>query len=389
VPGGFAINEKLRRILDRRLDNLQQEKTLDWAWAEMLAFATLLVEGVAVRLSGEDSRRGTFSQRHCVWFDTETGTAHAPLAHLADGQAPFRAYDSPLSEAGVVGFEYGYAAVDPHSLVVWEAQYGDFANGAQVIVDQFVASGEAKWQRSNGLVMLLPHGYEGQGPDHSTARLERYLQLCAGDNLQVCQPSTPAQYFHLLRRQVKRAFRKPLVVLTPKSLLRHPKMVSSYADLASGSFQEVLDDPVPATVSPRRVLLCSGKAYFELLAGRSSAETEDVALLRLEQFYPFPENRLRELVERYESAAEWCWVQEEPRNMGAWTFLAPRLEALLGRKPAYIGRPEAGSPATGFPFIHREEQESLVREALGREETGKEGRGKRGRADQKKRVKAA
>ncbi len=364
VPEGFHLYKKLDRILERRGKGLEEGEALDWTWAESLAFATLLVDGTPIRLSGEDSRRGTFSQRHAVWFDTETGEEYAPLAHLGEDQATFRAYDSPLSEAGVVGFEYGYSAADPKTLVLWEAQYGDFANGAQVIIDQFVASGEAKWQRPNGLVLLLPHGYEGQGPDHSTSRVERFLELCAEDNLQVCQPSTPAQYFHLLRRQVKRPFRKPLVVLTPKSLLRHPEVVSPLGELASGHFQEVLGDGERPEGALRRILLCSGKVFYELRKRRREAEVRGVALARVEQFYPFPEDQLRQVLEGLE-AETWCWVQEEPANMGAWPFLRPRLEELLGRRVRYVGRRAAASPATGFPFIHREEQESLLAEALG------------------------
>ncbi|GAB4266111.1 MAG: 2-oxoglutarate dehydrogenase E1 component [Deferrisomatales bacterium] len=366
-PQGFRLHRKLARILTQRAEAALEGKGLDWAGAEALAFATLLQEGVAVRLSGEDSRRGTFSQRHCAWFDTATGAAYVPLDTLPGRKAPFFAYDSPLSEAAVVGFEYGYAAVAPGTLVLWEAQYGDFANGAQVIVDQFVASGEAKWQRPNGLVLLLPHGYEGQGPDHSTARPERYLQLCAEDNLRICQPTTPAQYFHLLRRQAKQPVRKPLVVLTPKSLLRHPEVVSPLEALARGAFRPVLDDPEAPEGPPARGLLCTGKVYYDLAARRRAEGIGDVALVRLEQLYPFPEELLGEVARRYGEGCQWCWVQEEPRNMGAWSFVAPRLEAVLGRPAHYVGRPEAASPATGFSFLHREEQGRLVALALGLE----------------------
>ncbi|MDW7710503.1 MAG: 2-oxoglutarate dehydrogenase E1 component [Deferrisomatales bacterium] len=378
VPEGFALNPKLRRILERREQAAEEEEgaRLDWAAAEALAFGSLLVEGTPVRLSGEDSGRGTFSQRHAVWFDTETGEPRVPLNHLREGQARFQVFDSPLSEAAVVGFEYGYAAVSPQALVLWEAQYGDFANGAQVIIDQFLASAEAKWQRPNGLVLLLPHGYEGQGPDHSTARPERFLQLCAEENLQVCQPSTPAQYFHLLRRQVKAPWRKPLVVLTPKSLLRHPEAVSPLSALTSGGFAPVLDDPDAGRPSAvRRVLLCSGKIYYSLAKRRSQVDAAGVALARLEQLYPFPEQALEELAARYGRATEWLWVQDEPVNMGAWTFVAPRLRAALGREPKFVGRAEAASPATGFSFLHRAEEEKLLAEALPGKEEGSAGGG--------------
>jgi 2-oxoglutarate dehydrogenase E1 component len=365
VPEGFSLHPKLERIFQRRQQAMEADGAVDWAGAEALAFATLVEQGVTVRLSGEDSRRGTFSHRHSVWFDTETGATHCPLAAVAGEGASFYVFDSPLSEAGVLGFEYGYSAVDPASLVLWEAQYGDFANGAQVIVDQFLASGEAKWQRANGVTLLLPHGYEGQGPDHSTARFERFLQQCAEDNLQVCQPTTPAQYFHLLRRQVMRPFRKPLVVLTPKSLLRHPEVVSNLGALSRGWFREVLPDPETHETAPCRVLLCSGKVYYDLLKRRRERALGDVAVLRLEQFYPFPLEQLREVDVACQSSPEWCWVQEEPENMGGWRFLAPHLEAALGRPGHYIGRQASASPATGFPFIHREEQEAILAEALG------------------------
>ncbi len=363
-PDGFGLHPILRRVLERRVAALGEGRT-DWAGAEALAFGSLLLEGVTVRLSGEDTRRGTFSQRHAVWFDRETGEPYCAFQRLEGAQAPFRAYDSPLSEAGVLGFEYGYSLVDPMALVVWEAQYGDFANGAQVIVDEFVASGEAKWRRRSGLVMLLPHGYEGQGPDHSTARPERFLELCAEENLIVVQPTTPAQYFHVLRRQVKASYRKPLVVLTPKSLLRHPEVVSGLEDLAQGGFRPVLDDPAaPDPAGVKRVCLCSGKVFYELSAARAAEGRADVALVRLEQFHPFPADELAGVLARY-PGAEPVWVQEEPRNMGGWGFVAPLLRDLVGAEPRYVGRPPAASPATGFSFIHKEEQARIVAGALG------------------------
>jgi len=365
VPEGFSLHSKLVKIFDRRGAALTDNCVVDWAGAEALALASLVEQGVSVRLSGEDSRRGTFSHRHSVWFDAETGAAHCPLAAIAEKGATFQVFDSPLSEAAVLGFEYGYAAVDPACLVLWEAQYGDFANGAQVIVDQFLVSGEAKWQRPNGVTLLLPHGYEGQGPDHSTARPERFLQQCAEGNLQVCQPTTPAQYFHLLRRQVLRPERKPLVVLTPKSLLRHPEVVSELAALTAGSFQEVLAYPEAAAAAPSRVLLCSGKIYYDLLKRRREAPGGGVTLLRLEQIYPFPAEGLRALDAAWPSSPEWCWVQEEPENMGGWRFVEPLLEEAVGRPVRYIGRPAAASPATGFPFGHRQEQEAILAAAFG------------------------
>lgn len=365
-PEGFSLHPTLQRVLDRRREAAAASPgAVDWATAETLAFATLLAEGVPVRLSGEDSARGTFSQRHAAWFDAETGARYVPLTQVSPGQGVFEVLDSALSEVGVLGFEYGYSAARPDALVLWEAQYGDFVTGAQVIVDEFLASGEAKWRRRSGLVLLLPHGYEGQGPDHSTGRPERFLELCAQDNLQVCAPSTPAQYFHLLRRQMKRPFRKPLIAFTPKSLLRHPDVVSPLDDLAGGGFREVLADPEPApTGATRRVVLCTGKLAVELEARRREKGVGGVALVRLEQLYPFPDDPLRAVLASYRGAEEWCWAQEEPRNMGAWRFLAPRLAEIAGGPVHCIGRPEAASPATGFPFIHRQEQEAVLAEAL-------------------------
>lgn len=365
VPKGFSLHPKLGKIFERRTVAFTENGVVDWAGAEALALASLVAQGVSVRLSGEDSRRGTFSHRHSVWFDAQTGATHCPLAAVAEGGATFQVFDSPLSEAAVLGFEYGYAAVDPACLVLWEAQYGDFANGAQVIVDQFLVSGEAKWQRPNGVTLLLPHGYEGQGPDHSTARPERFLQQCAERNLRVCQPTTPAQFFHLLRRQALEPERKPLVVLTPKSLLRHPEVVSDLAALTVGSFQEVLADPEAAAEAPARVLLCSGKVYYDLLKRRREIPDSGVVLLRLEQFYPFPAEGLRALNAAWPSTPEWCWVQEEPENMGGWRFVAPLLEEVVGRPVRYIGRAAAASPATGFPLVHRQEQDAILAAACG------------------------
>ncbi len=364
LPEGFRRHPKLDRILERRQADVSGDGGLDWAGAELLTFASLLAEGVGVRLSGEDSGRGTFSQRHAAWHDTATGAVHVPLARFEEGQARFQVWDSPLSEAAVLGFEYGYSRVDPQTLVLWEAQYGDFANGAQVIIDQFVASGAEKWGSPSGLVLLLPHGYEGQGPDHSTARPERFLQLAAGANLLVCQPTTPAQYFHLLRRQARAPWRVPLVVFTPKSLLRHPDARSPLAEFSAEGFAPVLADPSPpAPVA--RVVLCTGKVYYALAAAQRAGQGPGVALLRLEELAPFPAGALARAAKPYARVTDWVWAQDEPENMGAWPYAAPRLEAALGVRPRYVGRRAAGSPATGFSAVHRAEEERLVADALG------------------------
>jgi 2-oxoglutarate dehydrogenase E1 component len=363
-PEGFAIHPRLHRILERRLESIKKGEEIDWAGAEMLAFASLLAEGTPVRLTGEDSRRGTFSQRHTVLVDTKTGEHFTPLNSLDETQAPFMVYDSMLSENAVLGFEYGYAIASPQTLVIWEAQFGDFANNAQVIIDQYIAAGESKWGRRCGLVLLLPHGFEGQGPEHSSARLERYLQLCAEENIQVCYPTTPAQYFHLLRRQVKRSFRKPLIAMAPKSVLRHPQAVSRLDEMASGYFQEVLDD-ASGTDSPRRVLICSGKVYYDLVATRESRQAADIAILRLEQFYPFPLEQMRLIADRYTLAKEWFWVQEEPENMGGWSFVREYIREATGKDVQYIGRKPAASPATGYHSIHKREQAALIDQAVG------------------------
>jgi len=374
VPDGFDLNPKLRRQLAAKRATLESGEGIDWATGEALAFGTLLLEGHRVRLSGEDVERGTFSQRHAVLVDQTGQRQYAPLNAIAAGQAKFEVYNSLLSEAGVLGFEYGYSLADPRSLVLWEAQFGDFANGAQVIIDQFLASGESKWLRMSGLVLLLPHGYEGQGPEHSSARLERYLQLCAECNIQVCNPTTPANYFHALRRQVRRSFRKPLVVMTPKSLLRHKLAVSQLAEMGEGScFRPVIDEV--EAMSPegvRRVVLSSGKIYYDLLSERRARELDDVALVRLEQFYPFPGKALAEVLQRY-PAAELVWCQEEPENMGGWNFMDRRLERVLaelgraGQRPHYVGRAEAASPATGLARAHVAEQTAVINQALARD----------------------
>jgi 2-oxoglutarate dehydrogenase E1 component len=363
TPAGFSLHPRLQGVFARRLEAIRKGGGIDWAGAEMLAFASLLVEGTPVRLSGEDSRRGTFSQRHAVLVDAGTGERFTPLNRVAEGQAPFMVYDSMLSEYAVLGFEYGYALVRPESLVIWEAQFGDFANNAQVIVDQYLTAGEAKWGRLCGLVLLLPHGFEGQGPEHSSARLERYLQLCAEDNIQVCYPTTPAQYFHLLRRQVKRPFRKPLIMMAPKSMLRHPLAVSTLDEMASGHFREVLDDP-SGILSPGRVLICSGKIYYDLVGGRDRQIAGNTVIIRLEQFYPFPAEQMRRVASRYGEVKEWCWVQEEPENMGGWDFARRPIQEIIGKDLRYIGRKASASPATGYHSIYQREQAAIVDQAM-------------------------
>jgi 2-oxoglutarate dehydrogenase E1 component len=367
TPEGFQVNGKIARLIKARVETLESRGALDWAFGEALAFGSLLLEKIPVRLSGQDSRRGTFSHRHAVLVDAATGERYTPLNHLGPDQAELCIHDSLLSEAAVLGFDYGYSLDEPHMLILWEAQFGDFANGAQVIIDQFIASAESKWGRSSGLVMLLPHGYEGQGPEHSSARLERFLSLCAEDNIQVVNPTTPAQFFHVLRRQVKRNFRKPLIVMTPKSLLRHKAAVSPLDDFTRGSFRELVGDPAsPSGV--RRVLLCSGKVYYDLAARREEEGKRDsVAILRLEQLYPWPVDALKAMFERYRSAREWVWVQDESQNMGAWSFVAPRLQELSGIPFHYVGRDASASPATGLHSVHDREQAELVEAAFGPE----------------------
>jgi 2-oxoglutarate dehydrogenase E1 component len=375
TPDGFAMHRTLERVVKAREATIAAGEGIDWATAESLAFATLVTEtpeGYGVRLSGQDSGRGTFSQRHAVWVDQQTGAKFTPLQGIAPagpaGQsAYFEVFDSPLSEFGVLGFEYGFAMADPKTLVMWEAQFGDFANGAQVMIDQFIAAGEAKWLRANGLVMLLPHGYEGQGPEHSSARLERYLQLCAEDNIQVANCTTPSNYFHILRRQMLRPFRKPLVIMTPKSLLRHKRAVSTLADMGEGSsFHRCLDDL--ATLDPakvKRLVLCSGKVYYELADERDAQKREDVYILRVEQLYPFPGDVIADYAGRFPGLEAVVWCQEEPKNAGAWSFVEPLIEDALGRRAAYAGRAAAASTATGLARRHAAEQAKLIHEALG------------------------
>jgi 2-oxoglutarate dehydrogenase E1 component len=370
VPTNFHIHPRIARQLGTKRQAIETEQGIDWATGEALAIGSLLLEGNPVRLSGQDSGRGTFSQRHAVWVDQETEHRHVPLNHLQSNQALFEIVDSPLAEASVLGFEYGYSISSPHFLVMWEAQFGDFANGAQVIIDQFVSSGELKWLRLSGLVMLLPHGYEGQGSEHSSGRLERFLQLCAESNMRVANCSTPANFFHLLRRQIRSDIRKPLIVMTPKATLRHPLAVSSLQDMDEGThFIPVITDPVVTPDKAQRVVLCSGKIYYDLLEEREKQQINNITLIRLEQYYPFPHKALAAALKPYRSA-QFIWCQEEPLNMGAWTFLDRRLEGVLTEsgftqtRPIYIGRAPSASPATGVLSRHQAEQKQLIAEAL-------------------------
>ena len=364
VPDGFTVHPRLKGVLDKRLTAVTGGEGIDWAGAEALAFASLLVDGHGIRLSGQDVGRGTFSQRHSVLWDYATGQSYTPLNHLADDQAPYEVYNSLLAEAGVLGFEYGYAVTRPAMLTLWEAQFGDFVNNAQGIIDLFIASGQAKWQQLCGLTLLLPHGWEGLGPEHSSARLERFLQLCANENMQVANLTTPAQYFHLLRRQIKVPFRKPLVLMTPKSLLRHPMAVSHLKDLTGGRFEPVLGD-AEASAAAKKVIFCSGKIYYQLITRRQQIGMADTAIVRVEQLFPFPEKTLKAAIGRYKKAATWLWVQEEPENMGAWRYIQPRLAALLKSPLRYVGRKASASPATGFPKIYKMEQDGIVDQAIG------------------------
>jgi 2-oxoglutarate dehydrogenase E1 component len=366
VPAGFALHPKLAALLERRRKAIAEDAPVDWGLAEALAFGSLVVEGTPVRLSGQDSCRGTFSQRHAALVDQRTGEEYLPLAHVSPTQARFECYDSLLSEAAVLGFEYGHSLADPAVLTIWEAQFGDFANGAQVIIDQFITSAHVKWGRMSGLVMLLPHGYEGQGPEHSSARIERFVQACADDNITLVNCTTAAQYFHVLRRQMRRAFRAPLVVFTPKSLLRLPRATSRPRELASGAFRRLIPDEaaLAAPQGVRRVVLCSGKVYYELVAERERrfGAALPAALVRVEQLYPWPAAEIAAAVQAFPAATRVVWAQEEPANMGAWSFARERLhDALLPHQAlAYAGRRPAASPAAGSLRIHRQEQAALL-----------------------------
>src|SRR5579871_649012 len=365
-PEGFHIHPKVEKLLEQRREMGYGKRPLDFGMAEALALASLATDGVPIRLSGQDSRRGTFNQRHSVLIDIVDEKEYVPLCHLAPGQARVEIYNSELSEAAVMGFEYGFARDYPEALVAWEAQFGDFANGAQIIVDQFIAAGEDKWDLLTGVVMLLPHGYEGQGPEHSSARMERYLQLAANDNIQICQPSTAAQYFHLLRRQALRKWRKPLICFTPKSMLRHPEALSPVAELERPRFLNVIPDE--SAREAKRVLLCTGKIGQELRMERKRLKRSGPAIVSVEQIYPFPESEIRELLGIYKNASEFLWVQEEPANMGALPFVVPRLRKILGPKVRSIKRTENATPATGSAKAHELEQKTLITLALGKGE---------------------
>ncbi|MES2693217.1 MAG: 2-oxoglutarate dehydrogenase E1 component, partial [Verrucomicrobiota bacterium] len=361
LPADFKPNPKIKRFMDARAQAHKEGTAIDWGFAEALAFGTLLVEGTPIRLSGQDCERGTFSHRHAVLHDAETDVMYASLKNLTEKQAQFCVYNSLLSEAAVLGFDYGYSLDYPSMLCIWEAQFGDFANGAQVVIDQFIASGESKWQRNSGIVLLLPHGYEGQGPEHSSARLERFLQLCAEDNIQVANITTPANFFHALRRQMKRDFKKPLIVMSPKSLLRHPAAVSRLEEFTGGAFQEIIDDA--ETKKATRVILCSGKVYYDLVDYRAKQKLTDVAIVRVEQLYPLHRERLTALAKKY-AGAKLVWAQEESANNGGWTYIAPQLEELFGQKPAYAGRDASASPAVGSLALHKLELAAFLKQAF-------------------------
>jgi 2-oxoglutarate dehydrogenase E1 component len=364
TPEDFTVHPKLAKQLERRRTALEAGG-IDWGQAESLAFASLVVDGIPVRLTGQDSQRGTFAQRHLVLHDVHTGETYTPMQHLEDAMASFEVYNSPLSEYACVGFEYGYSAAAPEALVLWEAQYGDFANGAQIVIDQFISSALSKWRETSRLTLLLPHGYEGNGPEHSSARLERFLQLAAQENLRIVNCTTAGQYFHLLRRQALDATARPLVVVTPKGLLRLKDATSTLADLAEGGFQPVLDDQQANKNAVRRLVLCSGKIYYDVVGHEARAQAESVAVARIEQLYPFPTNQARELVLAYPSLDEVVWVQEEPQNMGPWRSIRHRLEEATGDLPVrFVGRPWRASPSEGYPTAHLIEQDRIVREAL-------------------------
>lgn len=364
VPEGFNIHPKIANLFKERFAMVKEGSggaKIDWGMGETLAYGTLLLEGVPIRISGQDSCRGTFSHRQALWMDTMKEQGYIPLQHLSPSQARFQIYNSLLSEGAVLGFEYGYSTVDPKSLVIWEAQFGDFANGAQVTIDQFIATSEQKWGQKAGLVLFLPHGYEGQGPEHSSARIERFLQLCGHDNLCVVHPTTPAQLFHVLRRQKLKSIEKPLILFTPKGLLRHPECVSHLTDLTEGGFQEILDDPLqPKNVA--KLVFCSGRIYYDIAGMRAKAQVKDMALIRVEQLYPLDEERIKEILEQYAGFQECIWVQEEPANMGAWSALAPQLAKLMpkGKELQYLGRARSAATATGIHTVHKRELASIM-----------------------------
>ena len=372
IPTDFNANSKIARQLKAKGDMISSAKNIDWGMAEALAFASLLDEGFPIRVSGQDSGRGTFSHRHSVLHDQKNGSRYYPLNNLGEKAAKYEVYDSILSEYGVLGFEYGYSLSRPHALTVWEAQFGDFANGAQIIFDQFIASSEVKWLRKSGLVMLLPHGYEGQGPEHSSARLERYLQACADNNLRVVNITSPANFFHALRRQIHSKDRKPLVVMSPKSLLRNPLAVSNLDEFSKeNTFKTIIveSEKLVTDQKIKKVIICSGKVYYDLLKARTEGKINDIAIIRLEQFYPFPSTNLQKELSKYKNA-KVIWCQEEPRNMGGWNFVNELIEEVLitikakYNRPGYVGRVACASPATGYASYHAKEQKALIDEAL-------------------------
>lgn len=374
VPEGFTPHPLVNKLLNDRRAMAAGDLNLDWGMGEHLAFATLVASGYAVRITGQDSGRGTFTHRHAVLHDQNRARwndgTYVPLQNVVEGQAPFTVIDSVLSEEAVLGFEYGYSCADPNTLTIWEAQFGDFVNGAQVVIDQFIVSGEAKWGRQSGLTLMLPHGYEGQGPEHSSARIERFLQLCADNNIQVVQPTNAAQIFHLLRRQMIRQFRKPLVIMTPKSLLRNKDAGSPLKDLASSRFKPVIGE-VNESIDPasvKRVLVCSGKVYYDLVNARTEREANNVAILRVEQLYPFAHKTFDAELRKYSKATEVVWVQDEPQNQGPWFYVEHHLYENLvkGQKLAYAGRAASASPAVGYMAKHIEQQKALIDQAFGR-----------------------
>ena len=367
LPEGFNVQRQVGGIISARLKMANGELPFDWGFGENLAYATLIEEGYSVRISGQDCRRGTFAHRHAALHDQETGECIVPMHKLNSAQANFQIYDSLLSEFGVMGFEFGYGMAAPRGLVVWEAQFGDFANGAQVVIDQFLSSSWQKWKRICGLVLLLPHGYEGMGPEHSSARPERFLQLCAQDNMQVCVPTTPAQVFHMLRRQVIRPYRSPLIVMSPKSLLRHKLAVSTMDEITKGKFQLVIPEVDAIKVAGvRKVIICSGKVYYDLLEERRAKSINDIAIIRVEQLYPFPYQELKSALAEYKKTTSVVWCQEEPQNQGAWFNTHHRLLDCLAKNQTivYAGRPASAAPAAGYPALHKQQQVDLVNEAL-------------------------
>ena len=370
IPNSFNLGSQASKIFEERLKMNNGEVRLNWGFAENMAYATLLSEGYPIRITGQDVRRGTFSHRHACVFDSETGMGFIPLSEIAEkNNTRFDIYDSLLSEEAVLGFEYGYSATWPSGLAIWEAQFGDFANGAQVVIDQFIVSAQHKWERLSGLVMFLPHGYEGQGPEHSSARIERFLQLCASENIQVCVPSSPKQIFHLLRRQAIRKMRTPLIVISPKSLLRNPMATSSLDELTDGSFSCVIDDDIKDKDKVNKLIMCSGKVFYDLVKKRNDEKRQDIGIVRIEQLYPFPYDDLEEILTKYQNVHEYVWCQEEPQNQGAWFSHRHRIQRVLDRlgkknEVNLVSREPAAAPAVGLMKLHIQQQEDLINEAI-------------------------